>query len=101
MGEGHFRVSGRNSLSPGVIFLLLLRLYLAAPGLSCGMWDLVTGDQTQSPALGAWSLSHRTTRAVPLRPGVFIQKKTQGWGLLHGLVGIQGWDLSAGFEVFS
>ena len=42
MGEGHFRVSGRNSPSPGVIFLLLLPLYLAAPGLSCGMWDLVT-----------------------------------------------------------
>ena len=40
MGEGHFRVSGLNSLSPGV-FLLLLLVYLAALGLRCGMWDLV------------------------------------------------------------
>ena len=41
VGEGHFRVSGLNSLSPGV-FLLLLFVYLAALGLRCGMWDLVT-----------------------------------------------------------
>ena len=58
-------------------------------------------DQTQAPALGAWSLSHQTTREVPLSPGVFIQENTHGWGLLHGLIGIQGWDLRAGFVVFS
>ena len=35
--------------------------------LSCWMWDLVpqTRDWTRAPALGAWSLNHRTTREVP------------------------------------
>ena len=35
--------------------------------LSCGMWDLVPrpGIKPGPPALGAWSLSHWTTRAVP------------------------------------
>ena len=36
--------------------------------LSCGMWDLVSwpGIETGSPALGVRSLSHWTTREVPL-----------------------------------
>ena len=40
---------------------------MAAPGLSCGMWDQVpwTGIELQPPALGAQSLSHWTTREVP------------------------------------
>ena len=69
------------------LFTYLLT-YLAAPGLSCGMqdlrchvWDLHCGMRTLScgmwdlvpwpgmkpgtPALGAWSLSHWTTREVP------------------------------------
>ena len=35
--------------------------------LSCGMWDLVPwpGIKPGPPALGAWSLSHWTTREVP------------------------------------
>ena len=35
--------------------------------LSCGLWDLVLwpGIEPRNPALGAWSLSHRTTREVP------------------------------------
>ena len=35
--------------------------------LSCGMWDLVPrpGMEPGSPALGAWSLSHRTNREGP------------------------------------
>ena len=35
--------------------------------LSCGMWDLVSwlGIEPQPPALGAWNLSHWTTREVP------------------------------------
>ena len=43
--------------------------YLAMLGLSCGMWDLVPwpGIEPESPALGAWSLSHRTTREVPIK----------------------------------
>ena len=34
---------------------------------SCGMWDLVPrpGIELRPPALGVWSLSHRTTREVP------------------------------------
>ena len=36
--------------------------------LSCGMWDLVPWPEIEPgpPALGAWSLSHWTTREVPL-----------------------------------
>ena len=50
-------------------------MYLTVLGLSCsmqtlsgGMWDLVPWPETQfgPPALGAWSFSHWTTRAVPL-----------------------------------
>ena len=35
---------------------------------SCSMWDLVprSGIEPRPPALGAWSLSHWTTREVPL-----------------------------------
>ena len=35
--------------------------------LSCGMWDLVSwpGIKPRPPALGAWSLSHWTTRKAP------------------------------------
>ena len=50
-------------------------LYLAAPGLSCSMWDLFgysvqdlvpwTGIEPQPPALGLRSLSHWTPRDVP------------------------------------
>ena len=36
--------------------------------LSCGMWDLVPwpGIEPGPPALGAWNLSHWTTREVPI-----------------------------------
>ena len=53
-----------------------LLLYLAGPGLGCGMqnhfschmWDLVPWPESKPrpPALGAWSLSHWTTREVSL-----------------------------------
>ena len=45
----------------GLRFLLLLIfMYLTAPGLSCGMWDLVPcpGIEPEFPALGVQSLSH-------------------------------------------
>lgn len=61
------------------IFLLII--YLASPGfswgtrdlpcrmpsLSCGKWDLVpwAGMEPKPPALGAQSLSYRTTREIP------------------------------------
>ena len=40
---------------------------LAVLGLSCGTQDLVPcpGIQPRPPALGAWSLSHWTTKEVP------------------------------------
>ena len=55
-------------------FLILSFIYLAVPGLSwdvqtlrCGTWDLVCspGIKPGPSALGAWSLSHWTTREVP------------------------------------
>ena len=41
-------------------------IYLAAPGLSCSMWDLVpqTGIEPRPPTLRAWGLSHWITREV-------------------------------------
>ena len=52
-------------------------IYLAAPGLGCGMWnhscsvwDLVpwSGIDPRPPALGAWMLSNWTSREVPQYP---------------------------------
>ena len=42
-------------------------IFLAAPGLSCSMWDAVLppGLEPQAPALRAQSLSHWATREVP------------------------------------
>ena len=47
-------------------------VYLAAPHLSRGVWDLVPWPGTLAPALGAWSLSPWTTREVP---GLNIEEK--------------------------
>ena len=48
------------------IFIYLF-IHLTASSLSCGMWDLVPwpGIEPWPPALGAWNLSHWTTREVP------------------------------------
>ena len=48
------------------LFILKIFIYLALSGLSCGIWDLVTrpGIELGHAALGAWSLSHWTTREV-------------------------------------
>ena len=45
----------------------LLLFILSSQGLSCNMWDLVPwpGVEPRPPALGAWSLSHWSTREVP------------------------------------
>ena len=42
-------------------------VYLTIPNLSCGMWNLfpLPGIEPGPPALGAWSLSHGTSREVP------------------------------------
>ena len=48
-------------------FLNLL-IYLTAPGLNCGMWDLVPLPEEPDPspsALGTRSLSHWTIKGVP------------------------------------
>ena len=50
------------------LFIWLCHVLVAAHGIfSCGMWDLVPwpGIEPWAPALGAWSLSHWTTRDVP------------------------------------
>ena len=76
-GHGKQEERGRNTLLPHTIFKKLLFIYLAAQGLSCtlgsfslscGTWDLVhsPGITLRPPALEARSLSHRTTRKVPL-----------------------------------
>ena len=46
---------------------LFVFIYLAAPGLSCSMRDLVPwpGIEPGPPALEVWSLNHWTTREVP------------------------------------
>ena len=55
----------------GFCFILLffkkIFIYLASPGLSCGMRDLVPwpGMEPRPPALGAQSLSHCATREAP------------------------------------
>ena len=48
----------------------VLFIYLAVLGLSCSMWDLVPepGMEPRPPRLGAQSLSHCTTREVPVSP---------------------------------
>ena len=67
---------------------------MTAPGLSCsahnlfaavvGMWDLVPqpGIEPWLPALGAWSLSHRTTREVLMVQ--FYGFISWEWGALGG-----------------
>ena len=49
-----------NKFSITIIFFF----FLAVLGSSSGMWDLVpqTGSKLGPPALGAWSVSHWTTR---------------------------------------
>ena len=56
-------------------FKKYLFIYLAVPGLSRGIWDLylrsggsssLTRDQTQAPYTGLKSLSHWTTREIPV-----------------------------------
>ena len=55
------------SFAQHVFFFFLTFIYLAAPGLSCSMWDLVPwpGMEPKLPALGVQSLSHWTIREVP------------------------------------
>ena len=50
-----------------ILYFFLKYIYLAELSLSCGMWDPVPspGIKPGLPALGAWSLSHWTTREVP------------------------------------
>ena len=58
------------SLALGIFGLRCSRQILVAAGssLTCSMWDLLFPDQGSNPGplhLGAWSLSHWTTREVP------------------------------------
>ena len=65
------------------LFFFFVFIYLDAPGLSCGMWDLVPwpGIKPGPSALGARSLNHWTTREVP---PVFLSGESQGQGSLVG-----------------
>ena len=76
----------RHQENPMYIYIfkcLFLFTYLAAQGLSCGMWDLVPqpGIKPRAPALRDQSLSHWTTTylfEVEFCPGI-----CPGVGLLH------------------
>ena len=48
------------------VFPFYFKIYLAVPGLSCGMQDLIPrpGIEPGPPALGAWSLGHWSSREV-------------------------------------
>ena len=68
-GRGTFRMPEKG-LQDGTILFLYLSIYFgcATHGLfSLSMWDLVPwlGTESGSPAMGAWSLSHWTTRDTP------------------------------------
>ena len=57
----------RTLLYRALQILWLFACLLGCPGPSCSTWDLVCwlGIEPRLPALGAWSLSHRTTKGVP------------------------------------
>ena len=62
--------------------------------LGCGMWGLVPwpGIELEPPALGAWHLSHWTSREVPHSQFLMVVKiPVLGWGL-----GRQRWKLLLG-----
>ena len=50
-----------------IFFPKHLFIYLAFPGLNCGMWELVPwpGIKPRTPELRAWSLCHWATREIP------------------------------------
>ena len=51
------------------IYFVYLFIYLVVLGFSCGMWHVwvpQTGIEPGLPTLGAWSLSHWTTREVQI-----------------------------------
>ena len=60
----------REVLCPQCLYKIYIythtHIYLAGPGLSCNMWDLVPepGIKPRPPALGAWRLSHCNAREV-------------------------------------
>ena len=65
-----------------VLFCLFIHFIQAEPGLSCGMQtlscsiqDLVSqpGIKPGPPALGAWSLTHWTTREVPMVDAITVK----------------------------
>ena len=66
-------------------FKKYLFIYLAVPGLSRGTWDLylwyggsssLIRDQTQAPYIGMKSLSHWTTREIPVLFFFFLRDGT-------------------------
>ena len=100
-----FRKSGRIEKRPQdsqnicyLDFFKNLFMYLAVPGLSCSMWDLVLwpGIEPGPPALGVWNLRH------PGPPGksliyyyyyfkwfYFIWPYSAAWGILVPWPGIK------------
>ena len=100
----HLSTQSSNDLTPrlwdhSLISLLFIYLfYLTVPKLSCFMWDLVTwpGIELGHAALGAWSLSHWTTREVswllflelaPKRRGIFLSSTPTRWLLVFWVPG--------------
>ena len=62
----NIKVKGNKGMKDVSFFKKKKFIYLAALGLRCGMWDLVSwpGLEPGPPALGAWCLNRWTTMEV-------------------------------------
>ena len=92
---GLARSPGEGNGNPLRYFFLIYYFYLASPGLSRRTWDrLQPGSEPRPFVLGAWSLSHWTTRKV-LTP-VFLPREFHGQSSLVGYSpwGCKEWDMS-------
>ena len=94
----------------GLLFFLkkYLFIYLAAPGLSCSIWDLVPWAEVKPrpPALKTRSLSNWTTREVPSLLLMFLDSQSginENWYLSllssHSPFVLVGSSLEAELEV--
>ena len=71
--------------------LFFMSIYLAAPGLSCSMWDLAPwpGIKPGPPALGAQGPSHWTIKEAPY-PLPWLRNSIMLWGYYYLSLGVPG-----------
>ena len=72
-------------LWPYLFLLIFIFIYLAALGLSGSVWALVSWPEIEPgpPALGAQSLSHWTTKEVPMALSLSYQITHSTWYKKH------------------